>query len=83
MKKLRGLVTIILVAFLAIGMFGIASTAAAEEMTFIKVAVISPLSGPAGPWGQTGAPLYDAWLSLFNKEGFRVNGKLYGFKHTN
>lgn len=60
MKKLRGLVTIILVAFMAIGMFGIASTAAAEEMTFIKVAVISPLSGPAGPWGQTGAPLYVA-----------------------
>lgn len=83
MKKLRGLVTIILVAFMAIGMFGIASTAAAEEMTFIKVAVISPLSGPAGPWGQTGAPLYVAWLELFNKEGFRVNGKLYGFKHTN
>jgi len=83
MKKLRGLVTIILVAFMAIGMFGIASTAAAEEMTFIKVAVISPLSGPAGPWGQTGAPLYDAWLELFNKEGFRVNGKLYGFKHIN
>jgi len=81
MKKLPGLVTIILAVFLMIGMFGVAG--AVEEPIIIKVAIISPLSGPAGPWGQTGMPLYEAWMQLFNKEGFRVNGKLYNFKHVN
>lgn len=81
MKKLCGLVTIILVAFVAIGMFGIAS--AAEKPIIINVATLMPLSGPAGPWGQVGIDVGEAWLELFNKEGFRVNGKLYNFKNTN
>ena len=57
--------------------------AAAEEPIMIDVAIINPMSGPAGPWGQIGVPAYEAWMELFNKEGFRVNGILYNFRsHT-
>jgi ABC-type branched-subunit amino acid transport system substrate-binding protein len=73
---------ILMITVIVFGMSGTAG-AAAEEMTLIPVAIISPLSGPAGPWGQTGMPIYAAFMPLFNKEGFRVNGKLYGFKHIN
>ena len=81
MKRMHGFLTIILAVFMAISVFGLAG--AEEQPIVIDVAVISPLSGPAGPWGQTGIPLYDAWIELFNKEGFRVNGKLYHFKNVN
>src|SRR5208337_2521799 len=78
MKKWRKLLIVIVAAFVVLGMFGIAG--AAEKPIIIKVAVCQPMSGPAGPWGQIAVPAYDAWLELFNKEGFRVNGKLYNFQ---
>jgi ABC-type branched-subunit amino acid transport system substrate-binding protein len=81
MKKWRELVKIIVAAFVVFGMFGTAG--AAEKPIIIKVATLMPLSGPAGPWGTVGIDIGEAWLELFNKEGFRVNGKLYNFQNTN
>ena len=52
----------------------------AEDQTIIKLGCMGPLSGPAGPWGTIGRPGYDAFIELFNKEGFTVNGKKYGFE---
>jgi ABC-type branched-subunit amino acid transport system substrate-binding protein len=83
MKKRFFSATILMIAVMVFGMFGMFGTAgAAEEPIIINVAIINPMSGPAGPWGQIGVPVYEEWLKLFNKEGFRVNGKLYNFKTT-
>ena len=51
-----------------------------EQMTMIKVATLQPMTGPAGPWSHAGMDAAVAWIDLFNKEGFRVNGRLYGFE---
>jgi len=83
MKKSFFSATILMITVMVIGMFSMCGTAVAEEPIIINVAIISPLSGPAGPWGQVGLDVYEAWLELFNKEGFRVNGKLYNFKNIN
>jgi len=77
MKKWCAIGTILLAAVIGLSTGG---SAAAEQPTIIKVGVIMPLSGPAGPWGQIGIPVGEAWEDLFNKEGFRVNGKLYNFQ---
>jgi len=77
MKKWYGIATILAIMIMALGTFG---TAAAAAPTIIKVAVLTPLSGPAGPWGQIGTPAYDTFVALFNQEGFKVNGKTYNFK---
>lgn len=75
MKKWYGMATI-LVIVMVFGMVGIAS---AQPIT-IKVGMPTALSGPAAPWGQIGMDPYLAWIELFNKEGFKVDGKTYNFK---
>jgi branched-chain amino acid transport system substrate-binding protein len=59
------------------GILGISATAQAAEPIVIKVGNMSPLSGPAGPWGQTPIPAYDAYVQLLNKEGIKIGGKTY------
>ncbi len=82
MNKKRCVTMTLVMVFMLLG-FCSSAALAAEEPIMIDVAVINPMSGPAGPWGQIGVPAYDAWLALFNQEGFRVNGKLYNFRsHT-
>ena len=72
-----------LLLFLGIMVSGICLTSIqvqAKEQTLIKIGVLGPQSGPAGPWGTVGIPAYDAFIELFNKEGFDVGGKNYGFQ---
>jgi branched-chain amino acid transport system substrate-binding protein len=78
MKKWFYFLTVLVATMAMLGLAGTA--AAAEQPIIITVANFNPMSGPAGPWGQLPAPAYEAWLELFNKEGFKVNGKLYNFK---
>jgi branched-chain amino acid transport system substrate-binding protein len=71
-------VTLLALFFTASG-FAVA-LAWAEEKILIKVGVMVPLSGPAGPWGQIGVPADNAFVALFNQEGFKVGEKHYGFQ---
>lgn len=85
MTKKRTTAMAPLMAWVALGlivaMLGvIPASAQAAEQIMIKVGVPGPLSGPAGPWGQIGVPAYDTFVALFNKEGFKVGGKTYGFE---
>ena len=52
----------------------------AKEQTLIKIGLMQPQSGPAGPWGTVPRLAYLAFIELFNKEGFDVGGKNYGFQ---
>lgn len=85
MKTKCNIATILMVALMALGLIVTANglmppQANAAEQIMIKIGVPGPLSGPAGPWGQIGVPAYDAFMELFNKEGFNVGGKNYGFE---
>lgn len=77
MKKRFYSFTILLSVLMIFGILGISATAKAEEPIVIKVGNMSPLSGPAGPWGQTPIPAYDAYVELLNKEGIKIGGKTY------
>ncbi len=81
MKKQKFNFTILMVVFMFLAVSAVFTTTAfAEEPTVIKIGNISPLSGPAGPWGQAPMPGYDAFIAAMNKEGVVVNGKKYVFK---
>jgi branched-chain amino acid transport system substrate-binding protein len=81
MKKMYGIVVILVTMFMVLSVFGTASAEKPAEPIVIKVGVVTPLSGPAGPWGQVGIPPIDAWVELFNKAGgFKVAGKTYHFQ---
>src|SRR5208283_2931234 len=73
----------ILVIFSILGISVTAPVAQAAEPIIIKIGNISPLSGPAGPWGQTPIPGYEAFIELMNKEGIVVGGKTYKFQLIN
>jgi len=77
MKKLYSIATILGITVMVLGMSGIAY---AEKPIIIKVGHPSPLSGPVAPWGTLPIPAYEAFVELFNKEGFKVGGKTYNFK---
>jgi branched-chain amino acid transport system substrate-binding protein len=46
----------------------------------INIGLPMALSGSASPWGQIPTPLREAWVEVFNKEGFKVGDKLYNIK---
>jgi len=52
----------------------------AAEPIIINVGLPTPLSNPDIPWGRANVEPYIAWLDLFNKKGFEVDGKTYNFK---
>lgn len=56
------------------------SFSAYAERGTIKVGVISPLSGPAAPWGQIAIAPEEAYISLLNKEGIKIGNKTYNIK---
>ena len=70
---------LVVIAVLMVFLFTSAS-GAADKPKEIILGGITALSGPAAPWGQVGMPPYLTWIDLFNKEGFKVNGKTYNFK---
>ncbi len=67
----------VLMIFSILGISITAPVAQAAEPIVIKVGNITALSGPAGPWGQTPVPAYDAYVELLNKEGIKIGGKTY------
>jgi len=75
MKKRTILSAVLFILFAAFGLAG-----AQTQPIIIKVGMPTVLSGPAAPWGQIGMDPYQAWIELFNKEGFKVAGKTYNFK---
>jgi ABC-type branched-subunit amino acid transport system substrate-binding protein len=75
MKKWIGILTIIVTMVMA---FGLAE--AQTKPIIIKVGLPTPLSGPAGPWGQAGSAPIEVWVDLFNKEGFKIGNKTYNFQ---
>lgn len=83
MKKWFRYLSVLFVAVGILGLVGTAGAAEKEKATVINIATLMPLSGPAGPWGQIGITLGKAFEEIFNREGFRVNGKLYHIHNTN
>ena len=84
MKKRRR-VPGILVATVVLGMFAMNCAQKPETPVppgpiIINVGLPTPLSNPGIPWGRANIEPYSTWLDLFNKEGFKVNGKTYNFK---
>ena len=69
-----------IVLLTVVAMLGLCGPGGAEEVVIVKVGNISPLSGPAGPWGQTPIPAYDAFVELLNKEKPKVGNKVVQFK---
>jgi len=80
MKKWYSIATMVVITAIVFGMAVAPKPAQAAEPIIIKVGIATPLSGPAGPWGQIGIPPSEAWLELFNKKGFKVGDKTYNFK---
>jgi branched-chain amino acid transport system substrate-binding protein len=80
MKKWYCIATMVAITAMVFGMASAPKPAQAAEPIIIKVGIATPLSGPAGPWGQIGIAPSEAWLALFNKKGFKVGGKTYNFK---
>jgi branched-chain amino acid transport system substrate-binding protein len=85
MKKRFYSLTVLMAVMMILGMTGISgiTTAQAAEPIIIKIGNISPLSGPAGPWGQTPILGYEAFIELMNKKGIVVGGKTYKFQLIN
>jgi len=84
MKKRRRIPGI-LVATVVLGMFAMNCAQKPETPVppgpiIINVGLPTPLSNPGIPWGRANIEPYSTWLDLFNKEGFKVNGKTYNFK---
>jgi branched-chain amino acid transport system substrate-binding protein len=77
MKKWCVISVVLLAVVMVLGLNG---SAAAEETVVVKIGNISPLSGPAGPWGQVPIPAYDAFADLLNKEKIKVGGKVIQVK---
>jgi len=80
MKKWIGVLVISLLAMLAASCAQKAAPPAVIGPVIINVGLPTPLSNPDIPWGRANMEPYQAWLDLFNKKGFEVNGKTYNFK---
>jgi ABC-type branched-subunit amino acid transport system substrate-binding protein len=81
MKKWYIIATMVAITAMVLSMpVALKPAQAAEPIIIINVGIPTPLSGPAGPWGQVGVGLFETWLDLFNKEGFKVGGKTYNFR---
>ena len=84
MKKWYNVVAILMTAVILVGVFamGCAKTAPPQPTgpIIINIGLPMPLSGSASPWGLIPTPFREAWVEVFNKEGFQVNGKTYNVK---
>lgn len=86
MENWNKTLAILMTAFILIGVFavGCAKTPPAPPQPTVPVTINIgtpvPLSGPAANWGNVPTPFYNAFLGLFNKDGFKVNGQTYNFK---
>jgi ABC-type branched-subunit amino acid transport system substrate-binding protein len=80
MKKWYCIATMAAITAMVLGMALAPKPAQAAEPIIINVGIPTPLSGPAGPWGQVGIAPSDVWLELFNKKGFKVGDKTYNFR---
>lgn len=80
MKKWYSIAIMVVITAMVFSIVWAPKPAQAEEPIIIKVGIVTPLSGPAGPWGKIAIAPSDVWLELFNKEGFKVGGKTYNFK---
>ncbi|MCX6005336.1 MAG: ABC transporter substrate-binding protein [Chloroflexi bacterium] len=82
MKKWYNVLAILVTAAIVLGTFGMAceqKPAPAEPTGPITINIGLPmaLSGTASPWGKIPTPFREAWIEIFNREGFQVNGKTY------
>jgi branched-chain amino acid transport system substrate-binding protein len=85
MKKWYNVLAILVSTVIVLGMFAMACAqkpAPAQPTGPITINLGLPLalSGSASPYGQVSAPFRDAWIQVFNKEGFQVNGQTYNVK---
>ena len=81
MKKWYSIATMVVITAMVFSMAVAPKPAQAAEPIIIKVGIPTPLSGPAGPWGQIGIAPSEAWLEMFNKKGFKVGDKTYNFQN--
>ena len=85
MKRSYSVAIILVIALILLGIFAIASAqkpaqAQTSEANIVKIGLPMPLSGPASPWGLIPTPFREAWIEVFNREGFDVAGKNYKLK---
>ena len=84
MKKWYNIAAILMVTVIVIGVFAIGcakpTIPQATGPVIINIGTPVPLSGMAANWGSVPTPFYEAFLELFNKEGFQAGGKTYNLK---
>src|SRR4030042_4468405 len=84
MKKWYNVVAILMATVIVVGVFaiGCAKTAPPQPTgpIIINIGLPMPLSGSASPWGLIPTPFREAWVEVFNKEGFQVHGKTSNVK---
>jgi ABC-type branched-subunit amino acid transport system substrate-binding protein len=84
MKKRYEILTVLLGALTVVGLSvagcGQEAAPVSTAPITIKVGLPTPLSDPDAPWGQSNVEPYQAWIELFNEDGFEVNGKTYNFE---
>ncbi|MHB8084670.1 MAG: hypothetical protein ACYDHZ_02450 [Dehalococcoidia bacterium] len=86
MKKWYSVLAILVTTVIVLGMFmACAQKPAPAQSTgpiTINIGLPMPLSGTASPWGEIPTPFREAWVQVFNREGFQVNGQTYNVKLT-
>jgi ABC-type branched-subunit amino acid transport system substrate-binding protein len=80
MKKRYSIVTLVAITVIVLGMALAPKPAQATEPIIIKVGYTTALSGPAASWGMTERLLFESFVEVFNRKGFKVGGKTYNFK---
>ncbi len=84
MKKWYNVVAILMATFIVLGVFAIGCAEPAPPQPTgpitINIGTPVPLSGPAANWGKVPTPFYEAFIEVFNKEGFQVDGQTYNLK---
>jgi ABC-type branched-subunit amino acid transport system substrate-binding protein len=80
MKKRYSIAAMVAITAMVLGMALASNPARAAEPIVIKVGYTTALSGPAAGWGMTERLLFESFVDVFNRKGFKVGGKTYNFK---
>jgi ABC-type branched-subunit amino acid transport system substrate-binding protein len=80
MKKRYSIAAMVAITVMVLGMALASNPAQAAEPVVIKVGYTTALSGPAAGWGMTERLLFESFVDVFNRKGFKVGGKTYNFK---
>jgi branched-chain amino acid transport system substrate-binding protein len=83
MKKWISVPSILVVVVMLIGIFAACAKTPAQPVSTgpitINVGVCAPLSGPAATYGKIGEETVDTYLTVYNREGFKIGNQTYNF----